>query len=84
MSSKLSITYLTYSSDNPTKITTATATIAISQALQNLDSGQQTSQQTGYNAAETAARNLLRSQGFSPDGGVTFIPVSQIVSIVAS
>ena len=82
---KLTVTYLVYSGASPTVMTTASATIAIPASLQALDgSSGQSSAQSGYSAADVAARNLFRGGCFSPDGGVTYIPINQVVSVVAS
>ena len=55
-------------------------TIPISPALIGLDSGQQASTQTGYSAADSMIRNVMR-YGFWNSTQTTFYPASQIASI---
>jgi hypothetical protein len=58
-------------------------TIAIPQALQNLDSGQQASQQTGYSSVDQLVRAIFRA-GVFYDGKSTWYAATIIQSITAS
>ena len=61
-----------------------TVTIPIPASLQALDSGQLASTQTGFNAADTMVRNIMRGGGFWDSSNTVFRPISQIESITYS
>lgn len=54
--------------------------VPIASALQNLDSGQSASTQTGFSAVEVSVANICKRGGFW-DGTATFYPLAQIKSI---
>ena len=87
MASQITVTYLTYSNANPTVITTATAVIPVPAALANLDSGQSASGQTGFAGFDTLLTGITNRNGVTftdSTGTVNFVPLAQIVKIVAA
>jgi len=60
-----------------------TIVVPIPTALQNLDSGQQASQQTGFSAVDQLVRSIFRAGCFTDNKG-NWYPTGQIQSITAS
>jgi hypothetical protein len=78
MPSKLIITYIPVGGSSSNA---ASVTVNIPAALQNLDSGQLASDQTGFSAADIAIRNIFKAGTFV-DGLGNWYSASQILSVV--